>query len=64
MVGSGFMTFIGRGGRKPTSTKFLVQVMSLFVGVMLLMNFAANYRPTAPTPPSPSPGVSKTVPGP
>lgn len=51
-----------RARNSPSCTKFLLQVMLLFVGVMLLMNFAANYRPAAPPAPQPAPGVSQTVP--
>jgi hypothetical protein len=52
-----------RRSKNPSCGKFLVQVMALFVGVMLLMNFAANYRPVAPPAPRPSPSVSQMLPG-
>ncbi|MGP4032921.1 nuclease-related domain-containing protein [Pseudarthrobacter sp. 1C304] len=51
-----------RQSKSPSCAVFLFQVMLLFVGVMLLMNFAANYRPAAPPAPYPAPGVSQTVP--
>lgn len=51
-----------RRSKRPSCGKVLLQMTLLFVGASLLISFAANYRPTAPTPPSPSPSVVKTIP--
>ncbi|MDN4644274.1 nuclease-related domain-containing protein [Arthrobacter sp. PsM3] len=52
-----------RGRSKgPGCGKVLLQMTLLIVGVSMLLNFAANYRPTAPTTPRPSPSISQTVP--
>ena len=51
-----------RRSRNPSCGKFLFQMASLFVGIMLLMNIVANYSPVAPTPPRPSPSISQTLP--
>lgn len=51
-----------RRSKRPSCAKVLFQITLLIVGASLLMNFAANYRPTAPTPPRPSPSISQTLP--
>lgn len=51
-----------RRSKRPGCGKFLFQMTLLIVGASLLMNFTANYRPTAPTAPQPSPSISQTLP--
>lgn len=48
--------------KRPSCGMVLLKMALLFVGVSLLLSFAANYRPTAPTVPRPSPSISQTVP--
>ena len=51
-----------RRPKRPGCGKFLFQMTLLIVGVSLLMDFAANYRPAAPTAPRPSPSISQPLP--
>ncbi|WP_354172218.1 nuclease-related domain-containing protein [Arthrobacter sp. UYEF36] len=46
----------------PGCAKVLLQMALLIVGVSILMNFAANYRPVNPTEPRPAPSISQTIP--
>lgn len=51
-----------RRSKRPSCLKLLLQLILLFVGVTVLMNFAFGHRPTAPSTPRPSPTVSQTIP--
>lgn len=48
--------------KKPGCAKVLLQLAVLIVGVSMLLNFAANYRPAAPAQPRPEPSISQTLP--
>lgn len=48
--------------KRPSCLLVLLQVIMLFVGLSLLMNFAFGQRSTAPTEPRPSPAVSQPLP--
>jgi hypothetical protein len=51
-----------RKSRGPSWLELLLQLTVLLVGASMLMNFASNYRPAAPSTPRPSPTVSQTIP--
>lgn len=48
--------------KKPGCAKVLLQMAVLIIGVSMLMNFAANYRPATPSEPRPEPSISQTLP--